>query len=118
MTHRQLLTIGLLLSFLPTLAQPAQGVEIYRQIQKIQKNQQLQQGNINHQYNEPGRQEVHGAVNESDCYNMERIFQRQGRKVRLVRVQRTNNPGAVLKVACIFQGEDADNSYYNDRRYR
>jgi hypothetical protein len=69
------------------------------------------------EYNEPGKTELHGATTENACYKMEQTFKRQGRKLRLIRVDRLNNPGAVLRFLCIFEGEDAQTGYFDENRY-
>ena len=62
-------------------------------------------------------QETHGVVSRKTCYEMEENFQQQGRRIRLVRVDRSISPGAVLQYICIFEGEDADQGYFEEKRY-
>ena len=62
-------------------------------------------------------QETHGAVSQQTCYEMEAKFQRDGRRIRLVDTRRSTNPGAVLRWICIFEGEDADQGYFEEKRY-
>lgn len=62
-------------------------------------------------------QETHGVVNQQNCYDMEARFQRQGRRVRLVETRRSANSGAILRWICIFEGEDADQGYFEEKRY-
>lgn len=119
MTH-QFPVIALLAIALTLLPFPVNGREIIRNWERIQQNQHQRQGNTQEnrmQGNQDGVQELHGAVNESDCYKMEQKFQRQGRRIRLVETKRSNNPGAVLRWMCVFQGEDAQTGYYDERRY-
>lgn len=66
--------------------------------------------------NIPGKQETHGATQRSACKEMERKFHRQGRRVRLARVIRSTNPGAVLRFICVFEGADATPGYYDQYR--
>ncbi|BAS57928.1 hypothetical protein NIES2135_26900 [Leptolyngbya boryana NIES-2135] len=66
--------------------------------------------------NVPGKQETHGVTQRSACKEMEHKFQQQGRRVRLARVIRSSNRGAVLRYICVFEGEDAQYGYYD--RYR
>lgn len=65
----------------------------------------------------PVVQETHGAVSRQNCYDMEAKFLREGRRITLVRVERSTNPGATLQYTCIFEGEDADQGYFEDKRY-
>ena len=62
-------------------------------------------------------QETHGAVSQQTCYEMEANFQRQGRRVTLVDTRRSTNPGAILRWICVFEGEDADQGYFEEKRY-
>lgn len=62
-------------------------------------------------------QETHGVVSRETCYTMRDNFLRQGRRIRLVRVDRSTNPGATLQYTCIFEGEDADQGYFEEKRY-
>lgn len=59
---------------------------------------------------DPSEYEIHGAVTAGDCYIMLARFLREGRKVRLVAVERNqaNQGGGVLEWMCVFDGEDAD----------
>jgi hypothetical protein len=119
---RQLLIIWLVWLVMPIVIPPgpAQAAEIYRNWNRIRENQRQREGNTRErrmQGNQEGQQEIHGAVNESDCHRMERNFRRQGRRVRLVDVRRTNNPGAVLRFMCVFQGEDASAGWFDEKRY-
>jgi hypothetical protein len=68
-------------------------------------------------YNEEG-QEVHGAVSRADCYEMERKFRRQGRRLKLVDVQKNkyNLKGGVLRYLCIFEGDEAVDNWFDDNR--
>lgn len=50
--------------------------------------------------------EWHGATDEEDCFEMETRFKKQGLKIHLAATPETGDP--VLKVACIFDGPDAD----------
>lgn len=52
--------------------------------------------------------EWHAAASATHCKAMERLFQQQGLRIRLVERQRTNDPQ--LPIACIFDGPDADPS--------
>ncbi|KAM3112781.1 hypothetical protein [Phormidesmis sp. 146-33] len=62
-------------------------------------------------------QETHGVVSRQNCYDMEAKFKRQGRRVTLKRVEQSTNPGAVLQYICIFEGEDAEQGYFEEKRY-
>ena len=62
-------------------------------------------------------QETHGAVSQQTCYEMEATFQNQGRRIRLVDTRRSTNPGAVLRWICVFEGEDVDQDYFEEKRY-
>ena len=68
------------------------------------------------QYNAPGV-ELHGATTEANCYKMEKTFKQQGRNLKLTRVNRTNNPGAVLRFLCVFEGIDAQAGWFDEKRY-
>ena len=50
--------------------------------------------------------EWHCVVNPKDCYRILEALKAQGLDVELVAREDTGNP--VLKVACIFDGPDAD----------
>ncbi|MGK7926917.1 MAG: hypothetical protein AB4290_17025 [Spirulina sp.] len=50
--------------------------------------------------------EWHCAASEEDCFKMEERFKQQGLDIRLVDIAETGDP--VLRVACIFDGADAD----------
>lgn len=63
-------------------------------------------------------QETHGVVSRETCYKMEGDFQQQGRRIRFVRVNKSTSPGAVLQYVCIFEGEDADQGYFEEKRYQ
>jgi hypothetical protein len=65
--------------------------------------------------NIPGQQEVHGAVSESACYDMAHQFRKDGRTLRLKEVRFVG--GTELPYVCIFEGEDAESGYFDDRRY-
>lgn len=56
-----------------------------------------------------GQYEQHGAVKKSDCYEKERRFQAQGRRVKLVKIvpNDLNKGGGVLQFICLFEGADA-----------
>lgn len=70
------------------------------------------------QYNEPGQIEVHGAVKSTDCYEMEKRFKAQGRNIRLAKIKRNDiGTGGVLQWMCIFEGDDAQTGWFEDRRY-
>lgn len=124
MAYRFFCLVGLFL-FMPALIPPpAEAIEIYRDWQRSRRRRQADQQweRINQpatiqQGNEEGVQEIHGAVDRRDCYKMAKKFQNQGRRVKLVRVEETRNPGAVLRFQCIFQGEDAQTGWYDERRY-
>lgn len=62
-------------------------------------------------------QETHGAVSQQTCRDMAARFKQNGRRVELVDTRRSTNPGAILKWICIFEGEDADQGYFEDKRY-
>lgn len=47
--------------------------------------------------NVPNRRETHAVANRSDCTEMERRFQQQGRRIKLVDRIRSTNPRAVLQ---------------------
>lgn len=64
-----------------------------------------------------GEVETHGVVNYSDCQKMAEKFRRQGRRVTLTKTERSSNPGAVLEYTCYFEGEDAQQGYFDDGRY-
>ena len=68
-------------------------------------------------YNQPGKTELHGATSRENCNKMEQTFKKQGRNVRLVRVQPTTNPGAILQYICVFEGGDAQTGYFDEKRY-
>ncbi len=127
MTHQIFWLIGLFL-FLPlSPPAPAHGHEIWEGLQRQQRRRESDRqwerlnrpapSQSNMQGNEPGVQELHGVVNQRDCYDMERNFRRQGRRIKLVGTQKSTNPGAVLRWMCIFQGEDAETGWYDERRY-
>jgi hypothetical protein len=65
----------------------------------------------------PIAQETHGAVSQQKCRDMAAKFKQQGRRIKLVDIQRSTNPGAVLQYICIFEGEDAQQGYFEDTRY-
>jgi hypothetical protein len=65
--------------------------------------------------NIPGQQEVHAAATESDCYEMAKRFRKEGRKLVLKKVE--SSSGTDLPYLCIFEGEDAQEGYFDDRRY-
>lgn len=50
--------------------------------------------------------EWHCATNEEACFEMEANFKKQGLRISLVAIPETDDP--ILKVACIFDGLDAD----------
>lgn len=50
--------------------------------------------------------EWHSATNEEACFEMEEKFKKQGLRMNLVATAEISDP--VLKVACIFDGLDAD----------
>lgn len=50
--------------------------------------------------------EWHCAATREGCLNLEARFQQEGLKIHLVDMVKTND--AILKVACIFDGPDAD----------
>jgi len=120
MTYRIIPLIGMIGLCMPTLI-PTDSVisaEIYRQWERSRRRRQIYTPpSTNHQYNEPGVQEVHGAVKERDCYKMAKNFRQQGRNVTLVRVERSTNPGATLRYNCIFEGKDAQTGWYDEKRY-
>jgi hypothetical protein len=61
------------------------------------------------------KQERHGAVRASDCNKMAERFRRAGRRVRLVRVIPNDvGVGGVLRVVCLFEGEDAQEGWYGN----
>ena len=62
-------------------------------------------------------QETHGAVSQQTCYEMEAKFQRDGRRIRLMDTRRSTSPGAILRWICVFEGEDADQGYFEEKRY-
>jgi len=68
-------------------------------------------------YNEPGAQELHGATSRENCNTMAERFKREGRKLKLVRVDKSTNPGATLQYICVFQGEGATTGYFDEKRY-
>ncbi|MBE9117930.1 hypothetical protein IQ249_18695 [Lusitaniella coriacea LEGE 07157] len=50
--------------------------------------------------------EWHCATTEEDCFEMENRFKKQGLRIRLVATPRTSDP--ILRIACIFDGADAN----------
>ncbi|MDX2241399.1 MAG: hypothetical protein NW224_12005 [Leptolyngbyaceae cyanobacterium bins.302] len=93
------------------------GREIIRNWQRIQQNQQLQQGNTQesrHEYNEPGVQEVHAVASEEDCRSMLRQFKLQGRNIKLKKILKGRG---TLPYNCIFEGEDAQTGVFDEKRY-
>ncbi|MGG6295262.1 hypothetical protein ACQ4M4_12805 [Leptolyngbya sp. AN02str] len=72
-----------------------------------------------HEVNIPEQQEVHGATSAAACQQMERTFILQGRNLRLKEIRRNdaNKGGGVLTHLCVFEGTDAQDSYFQDRRY-
>ncbi|MBD2073927.1 hypothetical protein H6F86_08495 [Phormidium sp. FACHB-592] len=61
------------------------------------------------------QQEIHGAVNRSDCNQIAARFKRAGRRVKLVRTLPNDvGVGGVLKWKCIFEGEDAIPGWYSN----
>lgn len=67
--------------------------------------------------NIPGQIEKHGVVNAQQCKEMETRFKQQGRNVKLTRVERNLSPGATLRFICVFEGDDAEEGYFEDTRY-
>ena len=117
MTYSKLWLVGLLV----LQAAPAFSMEkIYQDWQRGRYNQapaaprevQTQPG-----YNEPGKQEFHGATTQDGCRKMAERFKREGRRVRLTKMYRANNPGAVLVWTCVFEGEDAEFGHYDEKRF-
>ncbi|PZV09158.1 MAG: hypothetical protein DCF22_18930 [Leptolyngbya sp.] len=68
-------------------------------------------------HNQEGQTEIHGATTRENCRKMEQTFKRQGRKVQLVDMRRSTNPGAALEWVCVFQGTDAQAGWFDERRY-
>jgi hypothetical protein len=71
-------------------------------------------------YNQPGKREVHYVATREDCDRMARRFELQGRKISLVEKSINNLPtGKInpLKWKCVFEGEDAGDSTFDDHRY-
>lgn len=64
-------------------------------------------------YNVPGRRESHFATTSAGCNAMLKRFQNEGRRLTLRRIMPVK--GGVL---CIFEGPDADPSYYDENRYK
>jgi hypothetical protein len=93
---------------------PVGGGSAVRPLPAAPPNQQMARdpGNVS------GQQETHGVVNRSDCSELERKFQNQGRRIRLVDRIRSTNPGAALQWICVFEGEDAQEGYFDDNRLK
>lgn len=70
--------------------------------------------NMQTQYNEPGKVEVHAVTHPDLCRQMEQKFLMQGRNLKLHRIRRTMNPG--LRYDCEFVGPDAQEGWFHDRR--
>lgn len=65
-------------------------------------------------YNEPGKREVHAVSSPQLCREMAERFKMQGRNIKLVRIARTATP--MLRYDCIFEGPDAVEGWFHDRR--
>ena len=63
--------------------------------------------------------EQHGAVNPSNCYDIEARFKRAGRRVRLVEIRpNASVSGGVLAWICEFEddgSDEADSGFYQPR---
>lgn len=71
--------------------------------------------NPDDKYNEPGVRESHFVSSEAECYKMAQKFRQDGRKLELKRTARSGN--VQMPFLCVFEGEDAVDGYYQDRRY-
>lgn len=62
--------------------------------------------------------EQHGAVNQSNCYDMEARFKREGRNVRLVEVKPNDlGVGGVFAWICVFEDDgsgEANSGHYGE----
>jgi hypothetical protein len=71
--------------------------------------------NPDDRYNVPGLRESQAVASEVDCYKMAQKFRQDGRKLELKRTSRSGD--AQLPFLCVFEGEDAVDGRYQDKRY-
>lgn len=65
---------------------------------------------------QPPKTETHGSVNSAGCKAMEKRFKEAGRRIKLIDTRR-NPYNGTLRYLCIFQGEDAQQGYFQDARF-
>jgi hypothetical protein len=60
--------------------------------------------------------EWHCATTKEACFEMEARFQEEGLRIKLVNMEKSGD--SILKVACIFDGTDADPSAERFKSYQ